>query len=93
MVGGIPLANAADRLSQGAALSEALKLGTADTLKVSITATEGGRAKRPHQAFVILREEDSGLEAPFALSLKDNGKGAVEIVMPPPSSAPNAQRS
>lgn len=68
------------RLSQGAALSDALALRTEDTLKISLTATEDGKSKRPHQAFVILKEADSGLEAPFALSLKSNGKGVVEIV-------------
>lgn len=74
-----------DRLTQGAALPDALGLQTEDTLKISLTATENGKAKRPHQAFVILKEEDSGLEAPFALSLKSNGKGVVEIVrlLPP----------
>ena len=69
-----------DRLSQGATLPDALALGTEDTLKIILTATENGKAKRPHQAFVVLKEENSGLEAPYALSLKDNGKGVVEIV-------------
>ena len=72
----------AGRLSQGAPLASALALDTADTLKVSLTATEGGKARRPHQAFVVLKEEDSGLEISFPLSVKDNGKGAVEIVRP-----------
>ena len=71
------------RLSQGAPLASALALDTADTLKVSLTATDGGRAKRPHQAFVVLREEDTGLEVSFPLSVKGNGKGAVEIVRSP----------
>lgn len=75
------------RLSQGVALSDTLALGTGDTLKLSLTATENGKARRPHQAFIVLKEEETGLEAPFALTLKDNGKGVVEIVRLPLSSA------
>lgn len=70
-------------------MASALALDTADTLKLSLKATEGGKAKRPHQAFVVLKEEDTGLEISFPLSVKDNGKGAVEIVRPSPS--PSAQ--
>lgn len=61
-------------------MSDTLALSTADTLSVSLTAMEDGKAKRPHQAFVVIREEGSGLEAPFALKLKASGKGTVEIV-------------
>ena len=71
---------ATEKLKQGAPLAGALRLGTEGSLKVLLTTTEDGKGKRPHQAFVVLREEDSGLEAPFALSLKDSGKGVVEIV-------------
>lgn len=80
------------RLSQGAPLASALALDTADTLKVSLTATDGGRAKRPHQAFVVLREEDTGLEVSFPLSVKANGKGAVEIVRSPLRPPPHTER-
>ena len=71
---------ATEKLKQGAPLAGALRLGTEGSLKVLLTTTEDGKWKRPHQAFVVLKEEDSGLEAPFALSLKDSGKGVVEIV-------------
>lgn len=45
-----------------------------------MTTKENGKAKRPHQAFLILRDTATGLEAPFPLSVKENGKGTVEIV-------------
>ncbi|OAR00072.1 hypothetical protein LLEC1_08016 [Akanthomyces lecanii] len=56
-----------------------VKLGHVGTLKVSLTAEEGGKAKRPHQAFLVLRETASGLEAPFPLTIKESGKGSVKL--------------
>ncbi|KAG5979624.1 hypothetical protein E4U55_004952 [Claviceps digitariae] len=40
---------------------------------------EGSVAKRPHQAFLVVREAASGLEAPFPLTVKGSGKGMVQI--------------
>ncbi|ORY54567.1 Oligosaccharyltransferase subunit Ribophorin II-domain-containing protein [Pseudomassariella vexata] len=54
-------------------------LGSADTLKIILTAKENGKAAKPHQAFLLLQEPDSGLEAPFPLTLKENGKATVDI--------------
>ncbi len=54
-----------------------------NTLKLSLTAEEGGKAKRPHQAFLVLRETASGLEAPFPLTIKESGKGSVKLVRIP----------
>ncbi|KAM3440626.1 hypothetical protein MY4824_002074 [Beauveria thailandica] len=54
-------------------------LGHASTLKLSLTAEEAGKAKRPHQAFLVLRETASGLEAPFPLTIKESGKGTVKL--------------
>jgi hypothetical protein len=54
--------------------------GAADTLKVVLTAKENGKAKRPHQAFLVLQETETGLEAPFPLTTKENGKAIVDIV-------------
>src|SRR5690606_27215026 len=76
------------RLSQKAALTDALVLDTTDTIKIALTTKEDGKAKRPHQAFVIIREEDTGLEAPFAFNLRGNGKGSIEIVCSQPPSMP-----
>ena len=69
-----------NRFSQGVPVGEALQLDTADSIKVALTLKENGKAKKPHQAFVIIREEGTNLEAPFALTIKDSGKAAVEIV-------------
>lgn len=45
-----------------------------------MTAKEGGKAKRPHQAFLTLQEPETGLEAPFIFTTKESGKATVDIV-------------
>ncbi|KAF5492613.1 Dolichyl-diphosphooligosaccharide--protein glycosyltransferase subunit SWP1 [Colletotrichum siamense] len=68
-----------EKLSATSPLRTALSLGAKDSLKVIITAKEGDKAKRPHQAFLILKETESGLEAPFPMELKENGRGVVDV--------------
>lgn len=60
-------------------LETPITLNAQDTITVSLTAKDSGKAKRPHQAFLLLKDE-SGLEAPFPLSVKDSGKAKVQIV-------------
>ncbi|KAH8682447.1 Oligosaccharyltransferase subunit Ribophorin II-domain-containing protein [Xylariales sp. PMI_506] len=54
-------------------------LSDSDTLKISLTTKEGGKAMRAHQAFLVLQDPASGLEAPFPLTSKSNGKATVDI--------------
>ena len=61
-------------------MSAPVALGSADSVKVVLTAKDNGKGKRPHQAFVVLKEQDSGLEAPFPLTVKESGKAVVQIV-------------
>ncbi|CAL3970368.1 unnamed protein product [Diplocarpon coronariae] len=68
-----------DKLSEHAPLAKPVALGTTDSLKIIISATEDGKAKRPHQAFLLLRDQVSGLEAAFPFTMKENGKGKVEV--------------
>ncbi|KAF3762259.1 hypothetical protein M406DRAFT_357376 [Cryphonectria parasitica EP155] len=60
-------------------LKTPVSLSAQDTLTVSLTAKDNGKAKRPHQAFLLLTDQSTGLEAPFPLSVRDNGKGKVQI--------------
>ncbi|KAG5995062.1 hypothetical protein E4U52_000414 [Claviceps spartinae] len=60
-------------------VKKALALGHRDTLRVSLTTKEGSAAKRPHQAFLVVKEAVSGLEAPFPLTVKESGKAMVQI--------------
>jgi oligosaccharyltransferase complex subunit delta (ribophorin II) len=57
----------------------AVKLGPSATLRLSLTAKDGSKGKKPHQAFVVLSDSETGLEAPFALTLKESGAGSVDI--------------
>ena len=75
------------RLNQKAALAQPLALDTTDSIKLILTTKENGKGKRPHQAFVVIKEEDGGLEAPFALTIKESGKAVVEIVRCPDDSS------
>lgn len=68
------------RLSHKSALKAPVALGAADSLKIILTTTEDGQGKRPHQAFLLLRDPKSGLEATFPFSVKDTGKAKVDVV-------------
>ncbi|PHH89801.1 hypothetical protein CDD83_5233 [Cordyceps sp. RAO-2017] len=67
-----------EKFTSAERVKKAVTLGHQDTIKVSLTTKDGAKAKRPHQAFLVLREE-SGLEAPFPLTVKDSGKATVQI--------------
>ena len=71
------------RLNQKTPLAKPVSLGSTDTLKLSLTAKDDGQGRRPHQAFLVLQEQDSGLEAPFPLTVKESGKAAIQIVRDP----------
>jgi oligosaccharyltransferase complex subunit delta (ribophorin II) len=68
------------RLSDLAPLSKSVVLEAQDTLKIILTATDGGKAKRPHQAFLLLRDQDTGLETAFPFQVKETGKAKVDFV-------------
>ncbi|KAI0007614.1 Oligosaccharyltransferase subunit Ribophorin II-domain-containing protein [Xylariaceae sp. FL0662B] len=68
-----------EKFSESAPLSKPVVFGSSDTLKIILTAKEDGKGKRPHQAFLVLREPDSGLEETFLMTVKENGKATVEI--------------
>jgi oligosaccharyltransferase complex subunit delta (ribophorin II) len=67
------------RLNQNSPLSKPVSLGSTSTLKVVLTAKDNGNGKRPHQAFLVLQDQDTGLEAPFPLTVKESGKATVQI--------------
>ncbi|CAK4028062.1 Dolichyl-diphosphooligosaccharide--glycosyltransferase subunit 2 [Lecanosticta acicola] len=69
------------KLTVGSPLSSSspITLPASSILKVILTAQEGQTPKRPHQAFLTLQETDTGLEESFAFSVKDNGKGKVDV--------------
>lgn len=84
------------RFSDKERVKQAVTLGPLDTIKVSLTTKDGSKAKRPHQAFLLVKEA-SGLEAPFPLTIKESGKATVEFVrltrLPPPATASTRETS
>lgn len=68
------------RFFENKALSRPIQLGGSDTLKVLLTVQEDKKPKRPHQAFLHITEPTTGLETSYALAVKENGKGKVELV-------------
>lgn len=69
-----------NRVSEDKPLSKPVSLGGSDTLKISLTTQEGRSAKRPHQAFLLLKDPVTGLDISYPFSVKDNGKSRVELV-------------
>ncbi|KAK4191850.1 Dolichyl-diphosphooligosaccharide--protein glycosyltransferase subunit Swp1 [Podospora australis] len=68
-----------EKINARTPLSTPVSLGSTDTLKIALTAKDNGQGKRPHQAFLVLKEQDSGLEAPYPLTVKESGQAVVSI--------------
>ncbi|CAL8576766.1 hypothetical protein XPA_002631 [Xanthoria parietina] len=67
------------KLVENKSLPDPVLLGVSDTLKILLTTTEDKTGSRPHQAFLLLREPKSNLDTSFPLSVKDGGKGKLEL--------------
>ena len=61
-------------------MPQVIKLGGSYTLKVTLTTQEGESPKKPHQAFLQLKDPDTGLDISYPFSVKDNGKARLELV-------------
>ena len=68
------------RLTPNRPLSAPVKLGATDTLRVILTTQEEKTAKRPHQAFLILKDAASNLDVSYPLSIKESGKAKIDLV-------------
>ncbi|KAF9734995.1 hypothetical protein PMIN06_009341 [Paraphaeosphaeria minitans] len=72
-------AGAKDKLSATSPLSKSVSLGATDTLKLQLTAVDGKKATRPHQAFLTLTDPATGVEESFLLNVKESGKGSLNL--------------
>ncbi len=77
---GYHLLTSPGRLDPKKPLPKPVVLGNTDIAKILLTAKSNGKASRPHQAFLLLKDDETGLEAPFPLAVKENGKAVVQIV-------------
>ncbi|KAJ6015453.1 hypothetical protein N7540_010044 [Penicillium herquei] len=68
-----------ESLSSSKPLSQPVSFAGADTLRVILTTQEGSSAKRPHQAFLLLKDSQTGLDISYPFSVKENGKSRVEL--------------
>ena len=57
-----------------------MSLGASDNIKILLTTSENKKAKRPHQAFLNLRDTKSDLETSLAFQVKENGKAKIDLV-------------
>ncbi|EEH47008.1 uncharacterized protein PADG_03106 [Paracoccidioides brasiliensis Pb18] len=67
------------RLSENTPLSQPLSFGDSDILKLSLTTQEDHSAKRPHQAFLLLEDLDTGLDLSYPLNARESGKARLEL--------------
>ena len=67
-------------LTPGKPLAKPVDFGPTDSLKIILTAQEGKSAKRPHQAFLLLRDAISNLDVSYPLSMKESGEAKVDLV-------------
>ncbi|KAJ2904075.1 oligosaccharyltransferase subunit ribophorin II [Zalerion maritima] len=68
-----------EKFTEQSPLTSPLSLGSTDSLKLVLTTKENGKGKRPHQAFLLISEPNTGLEAPFPLDIKEDGKAKVDV--------------
>ncbi len=61
-------------------LAQPVKFRNVDTLKVQFTATEDGEGKKPNQAMLLVKEQDTGLETFFTGQIRDSGRVIIALV-------------
>lgn len=61
-------------------LAKPITLGASDSLKIILTTQDGNTARRPHQAFLLLKDPSTGLDISYPFSVKENGKAKVDLV-------------
>ncbi|PHH73001.1 hypothetical protein CDD82_5697 [Ophiocordyceps australis] len=62
-------------------VKQTITLGYDGALKLSLTTKEGSKPKRPHQAFLMVKEPSSGLETSFPLKVKDSGQAKAQFAL------------
>ncbi|RMZ78222.1 hypothetical protein DV738_g4021, partial [Chaetothyriales sp. CBS 135597] len=68
-----------EKLTPNKPLAAAVTLGAADTLKVILTTQTSGTGKRPQQAFLLLTDPKTKLDISYPFSVKESGKGKIEL--------------
>jgi oligosaccharyltransferase complex subunit delta (ribophorin II) len=69
-----------NRFSSNSPVEEIIELGPSDTLRLTFTATDDGKAARPHQSFIIVEDTASHLDTIIPVPVKLSGKAKIDIV-------------
>ncbi|PHH50582.1 Dolichyl-diphosphooligosaccharide--protein glycosyltransferase subunit 2 [Ceratocystis fimbriata CBS 114723] len=56
-----------------------LDVTPADNIIVSLSPSLDGKVLKPHQVMLMLRDIDSGLEAPFGFAVRESGKSIAKL--------------
>lgn len=68
-----------EKLVERKPLSKPISLEASDSLKIVLTLQDGKTAKRPHQAFLLLKDADTGLDISYPFSVKESGKAKIDL--------------
>ncbi|QDS69028.1 hypothetical protein FKW77_009666 [Venturia effusa] len=68
-----------DSLSPSQPLPTPLTLRSGEALKIILTVTNGGKGRKPHQAFLTIADPTTGLEESYPFVVKDSGKAKVDL--------------
>ncbi|KAI9794254.1 MAG: hypothetical protein M1816_006180 [Peltula sp. TS41687] len=68
------------RLKTSGPLPRPVSLSSSDTLKIILTTVEDEKPKRPHQAFLSIKDVGSDLGTSYAFNVKESGKAKIELV-------------
>jgi oligosaccharyltransferase complex subunit delta (ribophorin II) len=66
--------------SSDKAITDSVALEAGGSLRLSLTVTNGGKPRRPHQAFLTVANKDGSLEESFPLTINDKGKAKFDLV-------------
>lgn len=61
-------------------VEDTLELSSTDTLRLTYTTTEGGKAARPHQSFILVEDSSANLDIAIPVQVKASGKANLDIV-------------
>ncbi|ODQ51213.1 hypothetical protein SAICODRAFT_26969 [Saitoella complicata NRRL Y-17804] len=59
--------------------SHTFDIGTGERLSLLFTCKNEGEGARPHQAYVLVRDEVTGLESAVVASVRESGKAKVDV--------------
>lgn len=69
-----------NRFEESEPIQKELSLRPADVLKLQLTTVEGKEKARPHQASLLLKDAELGLDISYPLKVEESSKAKLELV-------------